>query len=274
MDTSRLPLTVPSIAACKGRRKLSALTAYDFTFAKLFDEAGIDILLVGDSLGCVIQGHSTTLPVTLDEMLYHCRCVRRGVQRALVVGDLPFMTYQASDEAALEAAGRLIKDAGVSAVKLEGGLSVADRISALTRYDIPVMGHVGLTPQSYHRMGGHRIQGRSVEGGTSRFTASAEKVRADAHAVEDSGAFAVVLEGIPEDLAREITEELTIPTIGIACGSVCDGQILVSYDLLNLTAGKVPRFVSPKADLKESITRAAQEFIAEISADDRARRAS
>jgi 3-methyl-2-oxobutanoate hydroxymethyltransferase len=258
-------VTVPVVLESKSYRKLTALTAYDYTFARLIDCAGIDIILVGDSLGSVIQGHQTTLPVTLDEMIYHCRCVSRGVKRAMVVGDMPFMSYQVSPEQAIESAGRLIKEGGVAAVKLEGGVHMAETIERLVQVEIPVMGHIGLTPQAYHRMGGHKVQGRTNAVQGANKSGSIERVMDDALAVEQAGAFAVVLEGIPLELASEITSKLKIPTIGIGAGPGCDGQILVSYDMLGLVDGQPPRFVKQYAELGESIKHSVAEFISEVS---------
>jgi len=244
-------VTVPALARRKARgEKLSMLTAYDFAFARIFDAAGVDVLLVGDSLGNVVQGHDTTLPVTLDEMVYHTRLVSRAARRALVVGDMPFGTYHASCEQAVGSAVRLLKEGGAHAVKLEGGERVADRIAAIARMDIPVMGHVGLTPQSVHQLGGFRVQGRGDEGH--------ERVLRDARAVEASGAFAVVLECVPKELAREITQALAIPTIGIGAGLGCDGQVLVMHDLLGLSENPPPRFVRQYVALGEIARRAVE----------------
>ena len=233
-------VTVPEIRERKALKKsIAAITAYDYSYAKIVDSAGIDIVLVGDSLGCVIQGHETTLSVTLDEIIYHTRCVSRGLQRALLVADLPFLSYQVSIEQAILSSGRLIKEGGAHAVKLEGGTTMERTIAQLVSLDIPVMGHIGLTPQSYHRMGGHRIQGEihDQEGLTA---GSHERLIQDALAVERAGAFAVVLEGIPASLATEITKLISIPTIGIVAGDSCDGQIRVIYDLLGLTHAGAP----------------------------------
>src|SRR5581483_11700804 len=260
-------ITVPDVIAAKrgqdssgkgeaGRRRLTMVTAYDATFARLIDRAGVDILLVGDSLGMVVQGESSTLPVTLDEMAYHVRLVAKAQPRALVLGDLPFLSYQTSRRDALVSAGRLIK-AGAEAVKLEGGVAQAATIRALVRADIPVCGHVGLTPQSVHRMGGHKVQGRDE--------ASRRRVRDDARAVADAGAFAIVLEGVPLELAREITDELDIPTIGIGAGPHCDGQVLVMHDLLGLDAGdRKPRFVRRYADLGALVTSAVASYAGDV----------
>jgi 3-methyl-2-oxobutanoate hydroxymethyltransferase len=239
---------------------ITMLTAYDFPFARIFDQAGIDVLLVGDSLGMVVQGADSTLPVTLDEMIYHVRMVARARQRALVVGDLPFLTYQVSIEQALGNAGRLIKEGGAEAVKLEGGITMADTIRRLVDIDIPVMGHIGLTPQSVHRMGGHRVQGRRSGHGPG----CRERLLEDAAAVEQAGAFAMVLEGIPVELAHEITQRAAIPTIGIGAGPACDGQVLVMHDLLGLSESFVPRFAKPYANLWRDSAAAATSYIREV----------
>lgn len=265
MTNNTEPITCPSLLQRKvkvGATPIAALTAYDFTMARILDASGLDIILVGDSLGSVIQGLSTTLPVTLDEMVYHCRCVVRGAKRALVVGDMPFMSYQVSPEDALRSAGKLLKEGGVSAVKLEGGVPMGAAIERIVAADIPVMGHVGLTPQSYHRMGGHKVQGRERDKGLAAGTR--ERVLADALAVERAGAFSVVLECIPEDLAAEITERLSIPTIGIGAGAGCDGQILVTHDMLGLSAGKLPRFVKTYADLGTVSSEAIRCYVQEV----------
>jgi 3-methyl-2-oxobutanoate hydroxymethyltransferase len=249
--------TVPSLQARKRRgERITMLTAYDFCFASLFDQAGIDVLLVGDSLGNVVQGQATTLPVTLDEMIYHTRLVARGARRALVVSDLPFGTYQISSEEGLRSAVRCVKEGGAQAVKLEGGCAVADTIARIVAAEIPVMGHVGLTPQAIHRMGGHRVQGRSQSGRA--------RVLADARAVEAAGAFAVVLEGMPAELAAEITRSLAIPTIGIGAGVDCDGQVLVMHDLLGLSEGS-PSFVKQYASLGALAVQAARRFADEVA---------
>ncbi|HHO52911.1 MAG TPA: 3-methyl-2-oxobutanoate hydroxymethyltransferase, partial [Deltaproteobacteria bacterium] len=206
--------------------KIVMVTAYDATMARLVDRAGVDMVLVGDSLGMVIQGHEDTLPVTLEHMIYHCVCVGRGLSRAHLVGDMPFMSFQISPRDALRAAGRLIQEGRVQSVKLEGGIRVAESIRAIVGAGIPVVGHVGLTPQSVHAMGGFKIQGRSEDDG--------ERLVRDALAVEEAGAFCVVLEGIPRELAAEITARLSIPTIGIGAGPDCDGQVLVCNDVLGL----------------------------------------
>jgi 3-methyl-2-oxobutanoate hydroxymethyltransferase len=249
-------ITVPSLSRRKARgQKISMLTAYDFTFARIFDAAGIDVLLVGDSVGNVVQGQDTTLPVTLDDIVYHTRMVARGVRRALVVADLPFGSYQISAEDGVRAAVRCVKEGGAQAVKLEGGRHVAGTIGRIVAAEIPVMGHVGLTPQAIHRMGGHRVQGR----GESR-----SRVLADARAVQEAGAFAVVLEGMPADLAREIGEALEIPTIGIGAGVHCDGQVLVMHDLLGLSDW-TPSFVKQYANLGALAAQAARAFADEVA---------
>jgi 3-methyl-2-oxobutanoate hydroxymethyltransferase len=250
-------VTVPSLRARKRRgERIAMLTAYDFGFASLFDQAGIDVLLVGDSLGNVVQGQATTLPVTLDEMIYHTRLVARGARRALVVADLPFGSYQITSEDGLRSAVRCVKEGGAHAVKLEGGSRVAGTIERIVAAEIPVMGHVGLTPQAIHRMGGHRVQGRGESGRAS--------VLADARAVEAAGAFAVVLEGMPAELAAEITASLAIPTIGIGAGVDCDGQVLVMHDLLGLSE-LAPSFAKQYANLGALTVQAARRFADEVA---------
>lgn len=238
------------------REKITMLTAYDATFAMLLDESQIEVLLVGDSLGMVVQGHSTTLPVTLDEMIYHCRAVARGTRRAHIVGDMPFMSYQSSIEDAIDNAGRLIKEGGAHSVKLEGGAQHAELVEKLVAAGIPVMGHIGLTPQSVHQMGGFKIQGR--EDGAS------EKLLADALQLEAAGAFSLVLEGIPSSIAKTISEALRIPTIGIGAGPDCDGQVLVIYDLLGMNDGFKPRFVRTYEQLSTRIRTAVDSYSADV----------
>jgi len=239
---------------------ITMLTAYDYPFARIFDHVGVDVLLVGDSLGMVVQGADSTLPVTLGEMIYHTRMVVRARRRALVIADLPFLTYQVSVEQAVRNAGRLIKDGGAEAVKLEGGITMADTIRRLVDVDIPVMGHIGLTPQSIHRMGGHRVQGRR----SGRGPGCRERLLEDAAAVEQAGAFSLVLEGIPADLAQEITEHSAIPTIGIGAGPKCDGQVLVMHDVLGLSESFIPRFAKPYANLWQDAGAAATAYIREV----------
>ena len=250
-------VTVPSLARLKRRgEKVVVLTAYDFPFARIFDRAGIDVLLVGDSLGCVVQGHDTTLPVTLDEAIYHCRMVARAARRALVVGDMPFGSFQTSEAQAVDTAVRFVKEGCAHAVKLEGGERVADRIAAIVRMDIPVMGHVGLTPQSVHAVGGYRVQGRGE--------AAHQRILREALAVQEAGAFSVVLECVPGDLAAEITSALEIPTIGIGAGVGCDGQVLVMHDMLGIAADSLPKFVRKYVDLGEIVRRAAQMYAEDV----------
>lgn len=255
--TTRRPMTVPRILEKKAKgEKISVITAYDATFARIFDDAGTDILLVGDSLGMVVQGRDSTLPVSVDEMIYHGAAVARGSRYAHIVIDLPFMSYQPSLELAMKNAGRLLAEGGGHAVKLEGGAEVAETIRHLVAAGIPVMGHVGLTPQSVHTMGGFRVQGRT--------RSAAMRVLEDAKAVAAAGAYSIVLEGIPNDLAKAISESLAIPTIGIGAGPHCDGQVLVSYDLLGLTPTLRPKFVKRFAELFDEAKRAAEEYIREV----------
>ena len=240
MSSHKVPstarVTVQTLRAMTSRsERITMVTAYDSTFARMLDEGGADVILVGDSLGMVVQGQDTTLPVTLDEMIYHCRAVARGSKRAHLVGDMPFMSYQVSPEEAMRNAGRLMAEGGVHSVKIDGGAEMADTVRRLVGAGIPVMGHVGLTPQSVHAMGGFKVQGKREE--------DAQRVLSDAKAIADAGAYAVVLEGVPSQLASRITAELPVPTIGIGAGPHCDGQVLVCYDLLGLTPERVPKFV-------------------------------
>ena len=237
-------------------RRFAMLTAYDFLSARILDEAGIPILLVGDSLGMVMLGYQTTLPVTLDEMIHHAKAVARGSRQALLVGDMPFMSYHVSAEQAIASAGRFIQGGGMHAVKLEGGGRVIDLTRRLTEMGIPVMGHLGLTPQFVHQMGGFKVQGKS--------DAQAERILADARALQDAGAFSLVLEGVPSVLAGRITTALRIPTIGIGAGPQTDGQVLVFHDFLGLTTGKAPKFVKRYANLAEDIARAAQQYADDV----------
>ncbi|MBM4364064.1 MAG: 3-methyl-2-oxobutanoate hydroxymethyltransferase [Deltaproteobacteria bacterium] len=250
-------LTAPELRARKGRGpKIAMVTAYDATLARLLDEGGADVLLVGDSLGMVVQGHPNTLSVTLDEMIYHSRAVARGARRAQVVVDMPFMSFQVSPERALEAAGRLVKEGSAEAVKLEGGVALAETVRRIVGVGIPVMGHVGLTPQSVHAFGGFRVQGKTDD--------AAARVLEDARALEAAGAYAVVLEALPVELARRITAELSVPTIGIGAGPDCDGQVLVCYDLLGMYRDMKPKFVKRYAELGDAIVAATAEYVGEV----------
>ncbi len=250
-------VTIHTLRDMKRRgEKITMLTAYDATFARLLDESHVDILLVGDSLGMVIQGHQTTLPVTLDEMIYHTRAVARGARRAQVVGDMPFMTYQSSVDRALDNAGRMMKEGGAGAIKLEGGAQHAELVFRLVAAGIPVMGHVGLTPQSFHQMGGFKVQGREQGG--------ADRLIADAQALEQAGAYAIVLEGIPTEIAERITATVSVPTIGIGAGPHCDGQVLVIYDLLGMDDSFKPKFVRRYENLGMRIRNAVDAYVSEV----------
>jgi 3-methyl-2-oxobutanoate hydroxymethyltransferase len=257
MNRVSTKVRVPDLADMKERgERIVMLTAYDATMARLLDRAGIDLLLVGDSLGNVILGLDTTIPVTLDAVIHHTRAVAHGARRALVVADMPFLTYQVSAEEALRNAARLIQEGGAAAVKLEGGRPVAEVVRRLTAAGLPVMGHVGLTPQHVHRLGGMRRQARDDE--------AANALLCDALALEDAGAFAIVLEAIPESVAEKVTSRLKIPTIGIGAGPHCDGQVLVSYDMLGLFDAAVPTFVKQYANLGELVTRAATNYADDV----------
>ena len=250
-------LTVPDLLTKKAEHdKIVMVTAYDATMARLVDAAGVDMVLVGDSLGMVVQGHTDTLPVTLDEMIYHTRCVSRGLQRAHLVGDLPFLSYQVSVEDAVRSAGRMLKEGFAQSVKLEGGVRVAPAIDAICGAGIPVVGHIGLTPQSVHAMGGFRVQGRTEE--------AASALIDDARAVEEAGAFCLVLEGIPSEVAARIGEAVTIPTIGIGAGAACDGQVLVCNDILGLDLGFRPKFVKRYAELQNAAVSAFEAYATEV----------
>ncbi|MDI6892814.1 MAG: 3-methyl-2-oxobutanoate hydroxymethyltransferase [Actinomycetota bacterium] len=238
--------------------KITMLTAYDYITSGLLDELGIDIILVGDSLGMVVLGYETTLPVTMEEMLHHTRAVARAAKRSMVVGDMPFMSYQISPEEALYNAGRFLKEADAQAIKLEGGEEICPMISKMVEVGIPVMGHLGVTPQSVHQMGGYGVQGREEE--------AAKKMIADAKALEEAGAFSIVLEKIPSELAKKITEAVTVPTIGIGAGSHCDGQVLVTQDLLGMFEKFVPKFVKQYAKLSNDIRSAISSYIKEVKA--------
>jgi 3-methyl-2-oxobutanoate hydroxymethyltransferase len=235
---------------------IAALTAYDYTSARLYDRAGIDVLLVGDSASNVMAGNETTLPMTLDHMIYHAQCVVRGIDRSLVVVDLPFGTYQGNEKEGLHSAIRVMKEAGAHAVKLEGGAPVVSTIQRIVEAGMPVMGHLGLTPQSIYEFGTYQVRARDE--------AEAEQLRKDAKALEDAGCFAIVLEKIPADLAKTVTESLSIPTIGIGAGAATDGQVLVSHDALGLSTDFNPRFVRRYAELEETITDAIGDYVDDV----------
>jgi 3-methyl-2-oxobutanoate hydroxymethyltransferase len=246
-------MTVPDFMAAKRTGvPLTMLTAYDYTMARLLDDAGVDAILVGDSLGMVVQGEPHSLRVTLDEMIYHTRLVARGIRNSLLVADLPFMSYQLSPEQALASAGRLIKEGGAHAVKLEGGRRSAGAIEAIQRADIPVMGHIGLTPQSYHRLGGFRVQ------------RDAAALIEDARAIEQAGVFAIVVECTPAALAEQIRDAVKVPTIGIGAGAGCDGQVLVTHDMLGLFQDFKPRFVKQYASVGAMIADAVEQYCREV----------
>ena len=256
----RKKVTVPDLARWReSGRRISMITAYDVVFARIADEAGVDMILVGDSVGMVVQGHRNTIPVELRDMEYHVRNVARAHPKALIVGDLPFGSYQVGPQQAVESAIALTK-AGAECVKLEGGVHMADSIAAISRVDIPVVGHIGLTPQSFHRMGGHRVQGRTdgYEAG------SRQRLLEDAYAVEQAGACAMVVEGVPMDLAAEITMKVSIPTIGIGAGQRCDGQVLVLHDVLGLSESNL-RFVKRYAELREASIAAIRDYVGEVA---------
>ena len=265
-DAGNGKITAPDILARKSRsaisestaRKIVCLTAYDYPTARLLDEAGVDVMLVGDSLGMVVLGYESTIPVTLDEMLHHTGAVRRGVRRALLVADMPYGSYHIDAAETLRHAVRFLKEAGAEAVKVEGGERRMELIARMVEAEIPVMGHVGLTPQSIHALGGFHVQGKTLE--------AAEQLLRDARAVQAAGAFAIVLESVPRELAAEITRELSIPTIGIGAGPDCDGQILVLHDLIGLGSGHRPKFVRQYADIGASISRAVGEYAADVRA--------
>jgi len=259
VENKRKKFTVPNLATCKSEgQRISMVTAYDSTFASIVDAGGVDMILVGDSVATVLQGQPTTLGVSMDHMEYHVQMVAAAKPYALIVGDMPFGSYQTSVTDAVSNAVRLIK-AGAEIVKLEGGIHVAQQIAAISNADIPVMGHIGLTPQSYHRMGGNKIQGRS-EGDTA---GSKSRLMEDAVAVQESGACAIVIEGVPADLASEISSHLDIPTIGIGAGVGCDGQVLVMHDLLGLSP-RVFTFAKPFAQLREVATQAVAQYVSEV----------
>ncbi|TAE30565.1 MAG: 3-methyl-2-oxobutanoate hydroxymethyltransferase [Candidatus Kapaibacterium sp.] len=250
-------VTTQTLIEMKKRgERFSCLTAYDATMAQIVDEAGVDVILVGDSLGNVVQGHETTIPVTLEEIIYHCKAVVRGVQRAMVIADMPFMSYQVSSEEAFRNAGRLLKEAGAVAVKLEGGQRVVEIVAHITEAGIPVMGHLGLTPQSIHQFGSYRTRGTTQK--------EADQLLQDALALQEAGCFGVLMEKIPADLARHVTESLSIPTVGIGAGPHCDGQILVYTDMLGITNEFQPRFVRRYDVLRERMIGAFAQYADDV----------
>jgi 3-methyl-2-oxobutanoate hydroxymethyltransferase len=257
MSADARPLTVPDLLAFKAAgRRVVMLTCYDAAFARLLEQAEVDVLLVGDSLNQVLAGHETTLSATLDQMIYHAAAVRRGARRSLIFVDLPFLTYQVSVAEAIRNAGRVLQESGAHGVKLEGGQPMAATVRALVDRGIPVIGHLGLTPQSVHALGGYRVQGRDE--------ATADRLVADAHALEEAGACAIVLELLPTALARRISAGLTIPTIGIGAGAGCDGQVLVLHDMLGLNEGFNPKFLKRYAELGEAVRAAVRAYAAEV----------
>jgi 3-methyl-2-oxobutanoate hydroxymethyltransferase len=250
------PLSIPQLVAAKGQERIAMMTAYDAPTAALLDAAGVDVLLVGDSVEMAIYGEPNTLTATMDSMIRHTRAVARATRRAVVVGDMPFLSYQAEPARAVENAGRFLAEGGAAAVKLEGGRRILPAVEAILAADIPVMGHVGLTPQSYRKFGGFKVQGREAE--------SARQIRDDAQALAQAGCFAIVLECVPDSLAAEITREIAIPTLGIGAGSGCDGQVLVFHDVVGLTRDLRPKFVRRYADLASVIEGAARAFTQDV----------
>ncbi len=236
--------------------KIAVVTAYDATMARLLDAGGVDALMVGDSLGMVVQGRENTLPVTLDEVIYHSRAVARTKPRAHLIGDMPFLSFQVSPERALENAGRLLKEGGAESVKLEGGIEMAETVRRIVSAGIPVMGHLGLMPQSVHRMGGFKVQGRTEE--------AAERLLEDARALEQAGAFSIVLEGVPSEVAERVTAAVSVPTIGIGAGPHCDGQVLVCYDFLGMYRELSPKFVKRFAELGEAVVNATERYVHDV----------
>src|SRR5262245_3608015 len=256
-DLSEHPhLTIPQIVSAKGREKLAMLTVYDAPSARLLDEAGIEILLVGDSVEMTVYGEPNTLSATMDTMVRHTKAVSRAVRRAVVVGDMPFLSYQTSPASAVANAGRFLAEGGAASVKVEGGRRILPAVEAILAADIPVMGHIGLTPQSYRKFGGFKVQGREAD--------SAREIKEDAKALADAGCFAIVLEAVPQTLAAEITQEISIPTLGIGAGPSCDGQVLVFHDVMGLTRDLHPKFVRRYADLSTVIGDAARAFAKDV----------
>lgn len=261
--TSNRPkkVTTQTVVEMKGQgEKISMLTAYDYTMAQIIDQAGIDVILVGDSASNVMAGYDTTVPMTLDHMIYHASCVVRGVDKALIIADLPFMSYQVTPKEALISAGRMMKEAGVHGVKLEGGKPIIKTVKKIVEAGIPVMGHLGLTPQSIYQFGTYKV--RATE------NTEAEQLVEDAKRLEQAGCFSIVLEKIPANLAAEVTAELSIPTIGIGAGAQCDGQVLVAHDMLGLNKEFKPRFLRRYADMHSSMTDAVQQYITDIKTGD------
>lgn len=259
MSGRQKPIRVPDLLEKKRRgERITMLTAYDYALATLIDRAGVDCVLVGDSLGMVVMGHSTTLPVTMDVMVHHTQAVRRGVRRALLVSDMPFMSYQTSVEQGIANAGRLLKEGGADAVKVEGGRHVTELVRRLVEIGIPVMGHLGMTPQSVHQMGGFRLQGATAQAG--------ERLRDEAQALCEAGVFSIVLEKIPARLAAEISREIPVPTIGIGAGPGCDGQVLVTLDMLGMFDEMKLRFVKQYAQIGQAIEGAVQRYVEEVEA--------
>jgi 3-methyl-2-oxobutanoate hydroxymethyltransferase len=250
-------VTVPEIRDRKALGPpIAMVTAYDFTMARLLDEAGVDIALVGDSLGMVVQGLGNTLPVTVDEICYHGRAVSRGIRRAHLVGDMPFMSFQVSPAQAVESAGKMMKEGAFESVKIEGGLEIAEHVAKMVSLGIPVMGHVGLAPQRVHALGGFRVQGKTAE--------AADRILADALALEQAGAYALVLEAMPAEVASRVTQAVSIPTIGIGAGRGCDGQVLVCTDLLGMSRDHAPKFIKHFGEVGEAIVAATRAFVEEV----------
>ncbi len=256
-DVRLRKITAPELRARKGQGpKITMITAYDYTMARLVDAGGADMILVGDSLGMIVQGEPHTLAVTVDDLCYHGRCVARGVERAHLVGDMPFMSYQLSPTQALENAGRMVKEGRYESIKLEGGAAVAEHVARIVAAGIPVVGHVGLTPQSVHAFGGFRVQGRGDE--------AEARILADARALEEAGAFCIVLEAVPPDLAEAITKSVSVPTIGIGAGAACDGQVLVCTDMLGMGLAPAPKFTKRFAELGKQAVEAFESYVREV----------
>ncbi|MFA7448453.1 MAG: 3-methyl-2-oxobutanoate hydroxymethyltransferase [Weeksellaceae bacterium] len=253
-------ITTETVRSMKGKEKISMLTSYDYTIAQMVDAGGIDVILVGDSASNVMAGHETTLPITLDQMIYHAQSVVRGAQRCLVVVDLPFGTYQSDPQRALDSAVRIMKESGAHAIKLEGGREVQKSIQKIVNAGIPVMGHLGLTPQSIYQFGTYKVRAKE--------DAEAEKLLDDAKLLEELGVFSLVMEKIPADLAKKVTERISIPTIGIGAGSHCDGQVLVVHDMLGMTHEFKPKFLRQYLNLNEEITNAVQRYVADVKSVD------